>query len=85
MIHLRLEALCAAMQRHGVFPADLDRLRMFVNEMLDETERRLRHARPDRASGAVTKPDAPASITQRLRALHDEPDDPDGPDEKEPA
>jgi hypothetical protein len=75
-IHMRLEALCASMQRHGVTLADLDRLRTFTNTLLDETERRLaaRALRPSEAS--PTQPEAPRSITQRLRRLaDDEPDD----------
>jgi hypothetical protein len=77
-IHMRLEALCASMQRHGVSVVDLDKLRMFVNVMLDDTEKRLSKVVP--SSATPTQPDTPRSITQRLRALAD--DDPDSSSER---
>lgn len=72
---MRLEALCASMQRHGVTLSDLDRLKVFVNTMLDDTERRLSSTRVAPSDGSPTQPDAPRSITQRLRALADEESD----------
>ena len=78
-LHVRLEALCASMQRHGVSAVDLDGLRLYVHRLLETTENRLRALRPGAADGAITRPDAPASITQRLRALADDP-----PESEEP-
>jgi hypothetical protein len=74
-LHMRLEALCAAMQRHGVLVCDLDKLRLFVNSMLDETERRLSEQVRTSPLSIRTVPSTPSSITQRLRALADEDED----------